>query len=372
VTNTKIPPAVGGVSSHATFQYDFAEYDLNLQGYNNDTINTLYNTIRGNIRYTGRTESFSLQDSVYVVISFNNIEPSYVKGYLGQNAMDIGPGSVSLDVFKQIESGTLDFEKVRATLVVKNGIGVDGEFVVNNITATNTRTNSSLSLSGAVVGSNNLIARATDIPAMKTFNPAVDSIQLGSGTNLNSLLSILPDRISYQGQVNYNPSGKPGSYSAYQDFAYQNSTLEPYLELEIPLSLISSNLILSDTLDFIGKDLEVELKDGNFSILVDNGFPLNANLKLYFINSFGTVLDSIVSPNTIAAATLTGPRVSKKSFSKLPFHLDQTKLNNVREAYGIIFKIRFSTAGLMGDYVKIYSDYGIDFRLVGGFDYQVK
>jgi hypothetical protein len=372
ITDTKVPPAVGGVASHETFQYDFAGYELNLQGYNNDTINTLYNTIRGKIKYSGRLESFSLQDSVYVVISFDNIKPFYVKGYLGQDTMDIGPASVTLDVFKNIESGTLDFEQVKASLVIKNGIGVDGEIIVNNIIATNTRTNASLSLAGPVVGTTNSIARATDIPATETFIPVIDSIDLAAGTNLNSLLSILPDRITYQGTVNYNPSGKPGSYGAYQDFAYTNASLEPYLELELPLSLIASSLVLSDSVDFNGKDHEAAIKNGDFSILVDNGFPLNADLKVYFISSAGTVLDSVVSANSIMAAPMVGSRVSNKAFSKLSFHLDQTKLNKILQAYQIVFKVKFSTTGLPGNYVKIYSDYGIDFKLVGGFDYRVK
>jgi len=373
VTDTKVPPAKGGVSSHVTFNYDFSGYDLNLQGYNNDTVNTLYNTIRGKIKYTGKLESFSLQDSVHVVVSFNNIRPSYVKGFLGQDTVNIGPSSVSLDVFKNIVSGTLNFEKIKASLVVRNGVGVDGAIKINSITATNTKTGISQTLNGPVVGVSNPIARATDIPAMQTALPSVDTIDLGTGTNMTSLLAILPDKITYQAKVNYNPAGKPASYSSYQDFAYSSVTLEPYLELELPLSLIASDLVLSDTVNFNGKDKESAIKNGDFSILVENGFPLNADLKLYFISSAGTVLDSIVSPNSIKAAPIVGgPRVTGSAYSKIPFHLDQSKLNNMAHAYKIVFRVKFSTVSLPGNYVKIYSDYSIDFKLVGGFDYLVK
>jgi hypothetical protein len=373
VTNTKVPPAVGGVSSHVTFPYDFADYDLNLQGYNNDTINTLYNTIRGKIKYSGILESFSLQDSVYVVISFNNIQPSYVKGFLGRDTLNIGPSSISLDVFKNIESGTLNFEKVKAFIIVKNGVGVDGEVKINTITATNTKTGISQTLTGPVVGIAKPITAATDIPAMQTATQAIDSINLGTGSNMTSLLGVLPDKITYQAQVIYNPAGKPASYSSYKDFAYSNVTLEPYLELEVPLSLIASDLVLSDTVNFNGKDKESTIKNGDFNILVENGFPLNADLKLYFLSSAGTILDSMVSTNSIKAATIAGgPRVTGPMYSKIPFHLDQSKLNNILHAYKIVFKVKFSTAALPGNFVKIYSDYSIDFKLTGSFDYLVK
>ena len=372
-TDTKVPPAIGGVASHVSFQYDFSGYDLNLQGYNNDTINTLYNTILGKIKYTGILESFSLQDSVYVVISFDNIQPSYVKGFLGEDTLNIGPADVTMDVFKNIESGTLNFEKVKATLIVKNGVGVDGEVKINSITASNSKTGISKTLTGPIVGASKPINRATDVPALQTATPAMDTIDLGTGTNMTSLLGVLPDKITYQAQVIYNPAGKPSSYSNYQDFAYSNVVLEPYLELEVPLSLIASDLVLSDTADFNGKDHESAIKNGDFTILAENGFPFNADLKLYFLSSAGTVIDSIVSTNSIKAAPIAaGPRVSGSMFSKIPFHVDQSKIANILHAYKIVFKVKFSTATLPGTYVKIYSDYSIDFKLTGGFDYLVK
>jgi hypothetical protein len=368
----KMPPSIGGVASHASFQYDFSGYDLDLRGQNHDTVNTFYNTIRGRINYTGIQESFSLQDSIYVVINFNNIEPSYVKGFLGQDTLTIGPSEVSMDIFKNI-SGNLNFESVKASLIVRNGIGVDGDVTINNITTTNTRTGVSQTLTGSTLGVSKPIGRATDIPALETATPALDTIDLGSGTNITSLLGILPDKITYQALVNYNPNGKPASSSSYNDFAYSNVTLEPYLELEIPLSLITSNLVLSDTVDFNGKDHETAIKNGDFNILVENGFPFNADLKLYFLSSAGTVLDSMVSPNSIKAAPIAGsPRVTGNMYSKVPFHLDQSRLNNILHAYKIVFRVKFSTASLPGTFVKIYSDYSIDFKLTGDFDYQVK
>jgi hypothetical protein len=373
VTNTKVPPAVGGVSSHVSFQYDFADYDLDLMGYNNDTINTLYNTILGKIKYTGILEHFSLQDSVYVVISFNNIQPSYVKGFLGQDTLNIGPSSISMDVFKNVQGGTLNFETVKASLVIKNGVGIDGDIKIKNITASNSKTGASQTLTGPAIGATNAIARATDMHALQTAAPSLDTIDLSTGTNIAALLGVLPDKITYEAEVNYNPAGKPSSYSSYMDFAYADVTLEPYLELEVPLSLIASDLILSDTVDFNGSAHSGTIQNGDFTVLVENGFPFNADLKLYFLSSAGTVIDSMVSPNSIKAAPIAaGPRVSGSAYSKVPFHVDQTKLNNIQHAYKIVFNVKFSTETLPGTYAKIYSDYSIDFKLTGSVDYHVK
>jgi hypothetical protein len=358
---SRVPP-----HTDTTMSFDISGYDVNLTGENHDTVNKIFNRIIGTLKYTGKVESLSLTDSVKIEVSFSNIKPSYIQGYFGRDTIDIGttinPESVSFDLFNKIESGTLTFEKVKLSVVVKNGIGVDGIVSINKLTATNK--SGAKDLYPLVV--NHPIPAATDNP----LTAIIDTINLSANTNAIDLINLLPDKISYAAQAILNPSGNTGPAGPDQNFAYFNSSFEPYLQLELPLSMIADNLVLSDTTDFNGADHETAIKDGNFTIQAENGFPLSGDLKLYFLDAGGLVLDTLVSTGTILPAPMTGLIVSGKAYSKIPFHVNSAKLNNILHSKKVIFKVKFSTLP-ENLYVKIYSDYEIDFKLVGEFDYHV-
>jgi hypothetical protein len=364
VISSRVPP-----NTDTSMTVDISGYHIDLSGKKfQDTVNSIYNSIIGNLRYTGKIESLSLNDSIRIEVTFSNIEPSYVRGYLGQDTINIGtpgnPSSVSFSLFDKIESGTLNFESVKFSLVVHNGIGVNGEVNINQITAQR-KSGTPLDLQNVLPIANHLIPAATDNP----LKAAIDTINLSPpASNAVALLNLLPDKISYQGQAILNPSG----FSGYNDFAYSGSPIEPYLQLELPLSMIANDLVLADTVDFNGADHESAIKDGNFTIHIENGFPLKGDLKLYFLDAGGLVLDTLVSTGSILPAPITGAKATGKAYSKVPFHVSEAQLNNILRSKKMIFKVKFSTQpAVPGTFVKIYSEYEIDFKLVGEFDYHV-
>jgi hypothetical protein len=348
-------------NSDVVIPIDFAGYDLDLTGELHDTINSIFNSIVGSIHYSGVTQTLSLQDSVNVEVSFNDVEPYYVEGYLGKDTLNVGPSDVSFDLFDKIESGTLEFENVKLSLIAKNGIGVDGNVSINQIRASN-KSGAFLDLNILPI-TNHYVPRATDNP----LTQAIDTIHLSpNGSNATDLLNLMPNKITYQAQAILNPNG----FAGYNDFAYLNSGFEPYLQLEIPLSLIANDLVLSDTTDFNGSDSKSAIQNGNFTIHVENGFPLGGNLKLSFLDAGNQVLESLVSSGGILPAPLTGLVVSGKAHSKISFHVNSDQLTKILQSQKAIFKVEFSTEP-QGQFVKIYSDYEIGFKLVGEFDYHV-
>ncbi|MFL5731060.1 MAG: hypothetical protein ACJ75J_16350 [Cytophagaceae bacterium] len=377
-TSSFIQPASGGTAAHRTFDIDFSNYVLDLTRSTADlsvpdTVNTIYNTLKAGINYSGIKESLSLQDSVYVLVTFDGVLPSYIKGFLGRDTLNIGPSSVNFDIFKKIESGTLNFEQVKIALVIDNGIGLSADVNIKNITATNSRTGSSIPLVSPVINTNQSVAKAVDNPSAQTSIPVSDTINLSAGSNALALINSLPDQISYQAEVYLNPGGKPASQSLYSDFAYSKTSLVPSLQIELPLSMIASGLTLADTVDFSGKDIQSKVKNGDFTVHVENGFPLQASLSMYFLSPGGSVLDSMVSTGIVAPAPISGSRATGKASSSVPFHLDATRVSNIALANRIIFKVKFSTVSAPpGNFIKIYSDYEMDFKLTGGFDYQVR
>ncbi len=93
---------------------------------------------------------------------------------------------------------------------------------------------------------------------------------------------------------------------------------------------------------------------------------------MYFLNSSGSVLDSLKSlPGSILAAPVNASnRVIEKRTSQLIFDADEETMNNLYNSTLVIFKIEFTTEPSTA-HMKIYSDYAIDFKMVGDMDYGV-
>ncbi|HWZ21232.1 MAG TPA: hypothetical protein VNW06_01190 [Cytophagaceae bacterium] len=366
VTQSVVTAAPSGQTSHKVFQYDFTGYAMDLTGQNHDTVNTFYNTLLGQIKYTGQKVYLSLSDSIVVSVSTLNLKPSYVRGYLGNDTINIGPSSASLDIFKNIESGTLNFENIKMNLVIDNGFGLDGTAKINTITASNTRTGASQTLTGPNISTPLTIAKATDHPYLS----AVNTFDMSTSSNATSLINTLPNKVNYNAQVITNTAGNTKTYT---DFAYNTGSFKAYLDIEMPLSIIASQLVLSDTVPFNTASIKKRnVNSGTLSVFVNNGFPLGASLKMYLLNGSGTVIDSLTSlPNAIMSAPVDGTfKVTSKQSSHLSFPIDATKMNNLYNTYKVIFKIEFTTQP-NSNYLKIYSDYSIDFKLVGDLNYSV-
>lgn len=341
---------------------------LNMSGYTmdftgipgHDTVNTFYYEMTGRIEYTGIPTYLSATDYITATVTGSGMYPTQVEGYLGQRTFRIGPSVIDLPIFRGVESGTLNFENIDMKMVVDNGFGINANIVINDMTSYNSRNGQAHTL--------------TPLPTF-TVSPA-PSMGLVSrnpgnfGTDATSLINILPDKVSYDVQVTTNPGGNTGTYP---DFAQKSALMSAYLDIEMPLSIMASQLVLVDTAVFNTASIKKKnVNSGTFKVYVTNGFPLSATLKMYFLDAYGTVTDSVKSlQDAIMAAPVDGSsRVIEKRSSEVSFEASEQMMDNLYRSSFVIFKIEFTTLPSSA-FVKIYSDYSIDFKMVGGMDYSV-
>jgi hypothetical protein len=170
--------------------------------------------------------------------------------------------------------------------------------------------------------------------------------------------------------VTTNPGGNTYTYP---DFAQKSALMKAFLDIEMPLSIISNDLVLVDTAAFNTAVIKKKnVNSGTFRVFVNNGFPLSAGLKMYFLDIYGNVTDSVKSlPDAIMAAPLNSSnRVSEKVSSVVTFEANEQMMDNLYRSSFVIFKLQFTTLP-SSTFVKIYSDYSIDFKMVGDMDYSV-
>ena len=119
-------------------------------------------------------------------------------------------------------------------------------------------------------------------------------------------------------------------------------------------------------------DGKQSITKGTFNIYANNGFPIDAGLKIFFLNENNIAVDSVTSLPPVKAASLDiNGRVSEKRLSTLSFTADENKMHNIYFAKKAVFRAEFTTMPA-GNFLKIYSDYSIDFKLVGDLNYAVQ
>ncbi len=348
-------------------EYDLSGYVLSLKGMNSKgeirdtTYNAFFNKITGRIEYTGRLIYLSLNDSMSVKISMENMVPEYVRGYLGKDSV-YQTGTASIDLFKKITGGELKFEEItNIGIKVENGIGVSGFVDVSSI-----KGNRPGVTPVEIKNKSFVIQSATETP----LQSVTSSLSLDKEESKN-LLNMMPHTIDYKVNAFANKDVDFGPQSISQ-FAYYGSPLNIFLDMEVPLNLLANKLQLSDTIEFLTKEIEASVKSGYLNLIAENGFPLSANLKLYFLDANKNLTDSLISPESIKPAPVNAGKAVGKSQNIIRYNLSsENSIQNILHSKYLVFKAVFDTQPA-GEYYKIYSDYELDVTISGNVNVTIE
>jgi len=387
-----IPAATGGNASHTTVSKDLTGYKIDFSGIgpfeaiqgdlngNNiidpDTVNTLYYVLTGSIDSSGNFIKLTKNDSLYLHCSINNIVPDYARGFIGKRHIE-QDSTVNFNVLNSLHVDELSFNDVRVTLTVENQIGAQAQANIIDLTSINTNHNSSVSLSGSALASPFTILKPIDphslnidvVPTINTFNLN------NSNSNISQLISNMPNAFHYHVALYLNHGVTPPYPGTGTDFVYYGDKVSSHLNVEVPLSFIAGNLVLRDTVvpNFSGTDVS-KINGGDIILMSSNMYPIDATTQVYFLNSQGVVYDSLsFNPVFIQAATINPitQRVNQPRTSKNVIPVSPAKLHNFIAAKKLVITAHFNTQP-PHTHVKIYSDYYIDFKLIGDFSYRVE
>ncbi len=365
---TYLPAAVGSVSSTVDTVVDLigCTADLQLDG---DNVNVFPQALVGNLKYSGNLVTMTLQDSIRIYYALQDIVPNYIEGYLGKSELPF-QGGQKLDFFNSIKSGTLDLENPKLTIHFTNSIGVDGEIELRELKGYNTRTGNQVSLTASVFDDPVFIPgpRLPNVGQTVTNRIALNQ----NNSNVRQFLANLPDSIVYDLNIIANKNGVP---SLLNNFATGNSKISAIMDMEIPVHGVADNLTLETdlALNISEANLNANITEGGFNLFVENFFPFDATCQIYFKDANGLVLDSLFKStenNTIAAGFANQDGiVENPSTTKISAMFDSYRLDRLRLG-GKSAVVRFVlNSSPTGQPVKVYSNYKIDFKLVGDFNY---
>ncbi len=363
-TSITLPASDNSSIGLFTGLYDMSGYKIILRNSNfpNNVINSNFQV---RLNPDGNALWIKPVDSTNISIKLKDILLYYARGYFGSDNYQINPDTAYLKLFNKILNGSIGLEKISMNIEIINNIGIDGYIRLNNLTAFNSRTSRKVSLSGSVLNSNLPMTRAKETGDLQ--NPVIPGIyHLNlNNTNIKELLENLPDKITTSFNLTTNPLG---NISGGNDFIYNNKGIQVKMNLEIPLSIRSTDIMIRDTFP-IDVFITEQVKKGTFMILADNGFPFDATLKLYLLDKNKNCLDSLLTGNIMFAASLDqNLNVLKPKRSEFIIAVPEIKMNHLRQMKYMSVEASINTAG-SGQYVKIYKDYRINLKLTGNFNY---
>jgi hypothetical protein len=349
---------------------DLSGYNLDLTGISNSEVNTLVTRAVGMVD-TNATAPVTL--SFGEKITYNNtlidVVPFFVKGYFGNQQIHFGPETTEINVFDPIISGSLDLDQVDVTIGFKNGLGIDGQLILNQFSTVNTNTANNVSLNHSSIGTPLNINRAQLTYSVPEVNYSNYNINMNtSNSNIDQLIEIFPNQLMYDMNLIVNPLG---NISGGNDFVYKKHTLETNLNVEFPLSIVANNLTLMDTVNFnISRDSESgKIIDGTLFVYANNGYPFDAVITMDLYDENLNFLQNLSINNYIQSAPVDAFfKVINKKESVLSFPLSPSDIDNLYSAKIIVLSVAFTTTA-QPQFVKIYNDYIIDIKMVGDFSY---
>lgn len=344
-------------------------YSVDLTGRNLDTFNTFYNILIGRIDSTGKLQTLSLADKIYLRYGLENIIPEYMKGYLGQHIFKVGPEKSTFESLQNYVGGDLLLGDVKLNLELLNGVGAPAEVVIKSLKASNSKTGKSVTLtSPEIINKPYKIAAALDNP----LRPTATIVTL-PGSEVKKLLQILPDQFEYEMEVKVNPDGNTSNYN---DFVYNESKVSASLNIELPLEVGMNGFTLQDTFPVAEQNVDADdlggVKNALLHINMENSFPIDAEFQAYIIDKNGKIVDSLFNSKTKMLAgeiNAASGKVETPRASKFLVEVTENKWNTLQKNGRLVIRTKLNTLPA-GEALKIYSTYQLKISIAAQVRYR--
>lgn len=361
----------GSISSPTIYSatYDMAGYDFDLTGASGSEYNTYNTTLSIKLNAGASATTVTNMDYVIIETRFLDIIPAYAKGYFGSELISMPVTETDFDAFSRIISGNLDIDQLDVNLILRNGIGADARILLTQLSSLNSGNATTVDLSHAIIGNDVNINRAQDINNGPV--PSVYTVNLNNGnSNIDFMLENLPDKFSVLMDATINPLG---NVSAHSDFFYSSGTLEADLQIEMPLSLIATDLIIADTFDInVDKGENGYVTHGKLNFFVENGFPFDAVIELWMLDNNLQPVSMVVSQgNILSGYTNAQNIVIAPRSSTVVVDLDDAEMEQLYNSSKVMMLVKFNTSS-QTQHVTVYNNYSFDIKLTADFNFKIE
>ncbi len=355
--------------------YDLSGYAVKLNGLSGNKINTLVQNIDVQVASFAQPDTIRAGQGVYAQISYKDLVPYYIEGYFGQQNIDLPYDTVALNLSNNLQASNFQISSAFINFKIVNGFGVDINAQLSNIKSINTFSNTSVNLNATGLSNININKAGKTSNFSSPVFPSIKTVSVNTtNSNLKSFLENLPDFLTYQGKIVVNPFG---NISGSNDFAFLNTSIDIYADVDMPLQIRANffKLITTSTIDLTNVKQIDNINYGNLFLQATNGFPFDAVLQGYILDEQKQIIDSLFSVpgNTITRGTLDASYiVTSPVYTKITIPLTESKLKNIKLCRYIKFVARFDLPTPQPPDIKILDSYDLDVILSVDVNYKAK
>jgi len=350
-----------------TGNFNLDGYALDLRGLNGNSVNTLATKVEVMVDPAeGSTYTFSAGEGFTIENKFDKIIPQYAVGYFGSSNTTYEDES-AIDIFDEIPFDALDIAEFDVRMTIDNGVGADLQLKILEMSTANSL-GQSASLSHPVIEQTQQLSRAVNLYSKE--NPVKHIFKTFDFThensNLDELIELRPNRLQYNLDLSINPLG---NISLGNDFVYYGNDISVSLDMDVPLKVGVSGLVLQDTFDveFVEENPEQGtglINGGYVRVYFDNGYPFSTEVQLYLQDENGVEIDSLLDqPQSIASAIADAQgELLVNGESEIVIPVNQEIIEKLKLAKAMRLLAVIDTYD--GQVVNIYDNYTIGFKMV--------
>jgi len=296
--------------------------------------------------------------------SITGIQFDKMFGYFGKISFAFDQGSISLDLFHNNVSGSITFDDPRLNIYANTFVGMPIDIIFDSLRAIS---DINAPYIVDVTIPTQYIPWQITPPSFAQFGQTIEStFQLNkTNSNFRDAINMSPQYFSFLANAQTNPAGNSLIDT---NFVFDSSRVTLGVELELPLQGSAWDFILQDTIDFDIGSIVNKLEWVLFKIQTINGFPLDAEVQVYFADTLYNILDSLIVPfEKVIASGLVGPSpnymVISPTIKSTMVFIVQERLINLVDAKKLIIKSRLATTNNGATVVKFYSTYNIEVKM---------
>lgn len=359
-----LPAATPSNPSTQTQIFPLDGYELDLTQDPRSPYNTLREQTIAKTVASGKQVTITDADNVAVTFALLDIMPMYVEGYLGKQKVSYS-GEEAIEVFKTVSIGKLNFANPKAAITFANSVGLDAQIKIKTFAGSNSQTGKKTTLTGTPLLAGAVQVLGPNLP--DTFKVIENYLPFtAQNSNLRSFISLLPDKVSYNFEIEVNGNGQPNTF---KDFATDKSLVRALLDIEIPLDGVAENIAFKDSVDTDFSTIKTSSFDkvsaAKLSLLVANGFPLQASGTAILYDADWKPLYTLASDAVLAAGEVNAEgRVVSPTQSVLSQEISGEDAQRVlQSSKHLVLTYRMDTKP-DGKPVKFYADYALTAKLV--------
>jgi len=332
---------------------------------------TSSNKIRINASGTvsGTGEAVAGSEYLKLTCAMSKCEFGLVKGYFGQISVANPPDSILLDQFEsfKISKGEIALTNPSIKMNFSNTFGFPVQLGFDTLAYQN-------KAGGPIV-------KMTHTPASMPINypkfsekgiPAKTTVPINTSntTNLDQLISSVSKYLIVQPSAKTNKDGKTTELN----YILGSSQLTVDTEIDVPLEGYATGFERLDTIDVDGTfDVDNSIQSVIIRLILNNGFPLEIDGSLFFIDAFGNKLTNNgveidllkLNPTILASGKVdANGSVTAITTTTNDIVISSEILPLLKTAKKLIFKTSLGTTnGTANKSVKLRDDYTIGFKL---------